>query len=295
MQYKPFDEPHGRTKEPWMTRFNSFYPHGTIFIQPTLLRDWKNKKKPVPARFCSGHFCFGRNKWAKQIKHDTDIWFAGEELNLTVRSYTHGYDLFHPHKIIIWHATMREERQGILAWDDQHKRGDNSWFTQQDIGRAKIRQLLRTENNGFDLTGYDLGKVRSLRDYEKYAGINFKLRAVQEYTAHDNLPPNPIILDEQKWLDSFMRSTYHLVHITPDDLPKKDYNFILVAFDDEKGENIDSQYIEKEEIEEFFTLGKPIHFEKAILSAKTPARVVYWGHSEKRGWAERKEVNLLDD
>ena len=294
-EYKPFDEPHGRTKEPWMTRFNSFYPHGTIFIQPTLLRDWKNKKKPVPARFCSGHFCFGRNKWAKEIKHDTDIWFAGEELNLTVRSYTHGYDLFHPHKIIIWHATMREERQGILAWDDQHKRGDNSWFTQQDIGRAKIRQLLRTENNGFDLTGYDLGKVRSLRDYEKYAGINFKLRAVQEYTAHDNLPPNPIILDEQKWLDSFMRSTYHLVHITPDDLPEKDYNFILVAFDDEKGENIDSQYIEKEEIEEFFTLGKPIHFEKAILSAKTPARVVYWGHSEKRGWAERKEINLLDD
>ena len=125
--------------------------------------------------------------------------------------------------------------------------------------------------------------------------IRDRLRAVQEYTAHDNLPPNPIILDEQKWLDSFMRSTYHLVHITPDDLPKKDYNFILVAFDDEKGENIDSQYIEKEEIEEFFTLGKPIHFEKAILSAKTPARVVYWGHSEKRGWAERKEVNLLDD
>ena len=42
-EYKPFDEPHGRTKEPWMTRFNSFYPHGTIFIQPTLLRDWKRK------------------------------------------------------------------------------------------------------------------------------------------------------------------------------------------------------------------------------------------------------------
>lgn len=294
-EYKPFEEPEGRSKEPWFTRFNSFYPHGTIFIQPTLLRGYENATKPIPARFCSGHFCFGRNEWAKEIKHDTDIYFAGEELNLTVRSYTHGYDLFHPHKIVIWHATMREERSGILAWDDQHKRGETSWWSQQDIGRAKIRQLLKTEDNGFDLTGYDLGNIRTLRQYEKYAGINFKLKAVQEYTAHDKYPPNPLIIDEEKWLDSFMKSTYHLVHITPEDLTEKDYNFILVAFDDKDGENIESKYIQKDEINEFFSEGKPIHFEMAILSAKKPTRVVYWGHSEERGWAERKEIQLIND
>ena len=92
-----------------------------------------------------------------------------------------------------------------------------------------------------------------------------------------------------------MKSTYHLVDITPEDLPGKDYNFILIAFDNKEGINIESQYLEREEMEEFFTLGKPIHFEKSILSATKPAKVVYWGHSEKRGWAERKEINLSND
>jgi hypothetical protein len=38
----------------------------------------------------------------------------------------------------------------MLVWDDQSKRGDD-WWSQQNIARSKIRQLLRTEDNGFDL------------------------------------------------------------------------------------------------------------------------------------------------
>jgi len=105
--YDPSNYPTNRTNEPWQQQFVCFYPHGTIFIRPGLLEGWEGIDSPVPSRFLSGHFCFARSSWAKEIRHDPDIYFSGEELNITVRSYTHGYDFFHPPKVVIWHATMR--------------------------------------------------------------------------------------------------------------------------------------------------------------------------------------------
>jgi glycosyltransferase involved in cell wall biosynthesis len=208
--YNPFNDPNERVMEPWQQQFACFYPHGTIFIRPGGIPNWEQLTEPFPSRFISGHFAFARTEWAREIKHDPDIYFSGEELNLTVRSFTHGYDLFHPHKVVIWHATMREERSGKLIWDDQSKRGED-WWTQQNIARSKIRQLLKTENNGFELTGVDLGSVRSLRDYEKYAGVHFKTKSVQKYTLDNLFPPNPVISDANEWEQSFMKSFYYLV------------------------------------------------------------------------------------
>ena len=291
--YNPFNDPADRVQEPWFSEAAAFYPHGTIFIRPTgFSTNWRDLTKPIPARFISGHFCFGPNQWAKEVKHDPDIYFSGEELNLSVRSYTHGYDLFHPHRLIIWHATMREERSGKLVWDDQSKRGDDMWWKQQDIGRSKIRQLLRVEDNGFDLTGYDLGTVRTLRDYEKYAGIHFKKKSFQKWTQENKFPPNPLIENDQEWEDSFMHSFYHLVDIQTWYLPEKDYDFVLVAFDDENGIGIESEFISDNRLTRFLEKNIAIHYEKMFLTDRKPAKVVYWAHSPERGWAERHEIKL---
>lgn len=66
-----------------------------------------------------------------------DIFFSGEEINLTVRSFTHGYDIYHPHKVVIWHSMTRKERDGILVWDDQNKRGEN-WSDSQNKRELKL-------------------------------------------------------------------------------------------------------------------------------------------------------------
>ena len=290
--YDPFNDPDARVQEPWLSQAASFYPFGTIFIRPTGIPNWKDLTKPFPARFLSGHFCFGPNKWAKEVRHDPDIFFSGEELNLTVRSFTHGYDLFHPHRCIIWHATMRTERNGMLVWDDQHKRGENRFWKDQDRARSKIRQLLRTEDNGFDLTGYDIGTVRTIRDYEKYSGIHFKKKSFQKWTVDSKFPPNPLIIDEQEWENSFMLSFYHLVNIDRNQLSGDDYKGILVAFDDENGIGINSKSIEGNQLKEFMEKGTPIHYEEMFLTDKNPSRVVFWGYSDKRGWSERVEIKL---
>ena len=291
--YDPFRDPEGRVQEPWYSEAAAFYPHGTIFIRPTgFYTDWRQFDKPVPARFISGHFCFGPNKWARDVRHDPDIFFAGEEINLTVRSYTHGYDLFHPHRLIIWHATMREERAGKLVWDDQHKRGEDSWWRENDRGRAKIRKLLRVEDNDFDLTGYDLGTVRSLQDYEQYAGINFKQKAFQAYTRQNKFPPNPIVHGRDEWESTFSMSFYHLVNIDRSVLNKNDYDYILLAYDDEDGVGIHSEDIKGVRLRNFIENNETIHFENMFNTDIKPTRAVYWAHSTTRGWAERQEVAL---
>ena len=186
---------------------------------------------------------------------------------------------------------MREERDGILVWDDQSKRGEDAWWKENDRGREKIRKLLRVEDNDWDLTGYDLGTKRTLRDYEKYAGIHFQKKSFQKYTKDNFLPPNPVIDDEKEWEDSFMFAFYHLVHIDNSILDKKDYDFILLAFDDENGEGIETEFISDHRLKQFLD-GTPIHFEKTFLTEKNPNSVVYWGHSKERGWAERQQIDF---
>jgi len=291
--YDPYDDPGARVQEPWLSQAATFYPFGTIFIRPSGIPNWRDLTDPVPARFLSGHFAFGPNKWAKEVRHDPNIFFSGEELNMTIRSYTHGYDLFHPHKCIIWHATMRTERNGMLVWDDQHKNGEGSKFwKQQDIARSRIRQLLQTEDNGHDLTGYELGTKRTIRDYEKYAGIHFKKKSFQKWTSESKFPPNPIIEDEKEWEDSFMFSFYHLINIDRSQLPGNDYDSILVAFDDENGVGVHNKSITGNDLKQFINENKSIHYEEMFLVEKKPTRLVFWAHSNDRGWAERAEIKI---
>jgi len=288
--YDPFNDPKSRCQEPWQQQFACFYPHGTIFIRPSLLQGWQSRTEPVHSRFISGHFLFARTQWAKDIKHDPGIVFSGEELNMTVRSFTYGYDLFHPHKIVIWHATMREERSGKLVWDDQYKRGVD-WYAQQQAAWKRIRNLLRTQkDDDVDLTGYDLGTVRTLRDYEKYAGVHFKRKAVQMYTVHNNFPPNPPINNEEEWEKSFASSFYCLVNFDKSNFKLNDYDFWVVAFDDENGIAVQREDLTEAQVKEIMSRKDNwTSFERFFLTDKKPHKWVIWAHSKSQGWAERIE------
>lgn len=288
--YTPFNDPDGRSMEPWQQQFAAFYPHGTIFIRPSLLHGWKDMTEPPMSRFLSGHFCFAKNEWAKEIRHDPDIYFSGEEINLTVRSFTHGYDMFHPHKLVVWHSTMREERAGKLKWDDDSKLGVR-WGEKQEFARKKIRVLLGVEqDDNIDLSGYDLGTARTLRDYEKYAGIHFKKKSVQKYTMDNQYPPNPPLSDDE-WEQSFMISFYQIVNVSRQDFPDR-YKSILVAFDDEDGKPVHQKYITGMELERFMSTGHTIHYEEFFYTTKFPKRHVIWAINENGEWGTRKEYTI---
>ena len=106
--FDPDNDPNGRTQEPWRMAFDRFIPEGAVFFLPETIPDWRNLTEPVTARFYSAHFCFTLGKFAKEVQHDPEFYFHGEEISIAARAYTHGYDLFHPHKVLIWHEYTRK-------------------------------------------------------------------------------------------------------------------------------------------------------------------------------------------
>ena len=131
-------------------------------------------------------------------------------------------------------ACDNEDRKGwILVWDDFHKEGKN-FDKYQSKARAKIRQLLRVEDNGFDLSGYDLGSERTVEDYQNFAGLDFTNHRIQKYTLDNGVPHNPPVSEENPWYDSF----YYCINTPKDQFKLDDYDNMVIAFDDEKGESV---------------------------------------------------------
>lgn len=157
-----------------------FSPYGTIlffpesFVQPSI--------DPIPARFVSGHFFFTIGQHCLEYRYDPSIYFAGDEISLSIRSFTFGYDLFHPPKTIVWHEYTRKGR--TKHWDDQAE-----WHILDQASKKRIRHLLREEVNQLDLGEFGLGSVRSHSDYETYAGINFEKRKLHPTTIQGIPPP----------------------------------------------------------------------------------------------------------
>jgi hypothetical protein len=83
-----------------------------------------------------------------------------------------------------------------------------------------------------------------------------------------------------------------LVNVERKQLPNDDYDFILIAFDDENGKSINSKYINGNDLKRFLKGDGPIHYEEMFLVDKDPSRVVYWAHSPERGWVERVEIKI---
>jgi len=286
--FDPSNDPKGRTQVPWRMEFDRFIPEGAVFFLPASIPNYKELNEPVASRFYSAHFCFTVGEFAKEVQHNPEYYFHGEEISIAVRAYTHGYDLFHPHKIVAWHEYTRKGR--TKQWDD-----DKEWFKKNNQSHLMNRKLFGMDGEkqeGHDSL-YGFGKVRTLRDYEKYAGLLFEQRAVQQYTLDKNYPPNPVFNSEEEWLKSFSRIFKHCIDVAFSAVPEKDYEFWVVAFHDENGETIFRKDADKDEI-------KRIKNDKDgyckiwrdFQTTKQPKKWVVWPYSSSKGWCDRIEGNI---
>jgi len=114
--YDPENDPEKRCLIPWKIEFKERTKDKQILFIPSNINNYKSLDKPIKAKFYSAHFAFTMGKFVKEIPHDPELYFTGEEMSITVRAYTHGYDLFHPHIIVAWHEYTRKNR--AKHWDD---------------------------------------------------------------------------------------------------------------------------------------------------------------------------------
>lgn len=288
--FDPDNDPNGRVMVPWRMGFDRFIPEGAVFFLPETIPNWETLSGPVPARFYSAHFCFTLGQFSVEVQHDPMYYFHGEEISIGVRAYTHGYDLFHPHKVLIWHEYTRKGR--TKQWDD-----DKNWASKNVNSHLRNRKLFgmdgeKYDENEFGIFGF--GKERTLRDYEKYAGILFESRSVQQYTLDKGYPPNPYNFNsEEEWKQSFASIFKHCIDVHYSSVPEKDYDFWVVAFHDSNDNTLYRRDVDKNEITLLFN--DPDGYCKIWREFQTTIKPTYWvvwPHSESKGWCERLIGNL---
>jgi len=284
--FDPDNDPAGRVQEPWRMGFDRYIPEGAVFFLPETIPGWEELDSPVPARFYSAHFCFTLGEFSEEVQHNPEYYFHGEEISIAARAFTWGYDLFHPHKVLIWHEYTRKGR--TKQWDD-----DKEWGQKNSHSHLTNRKLFgmdgETQEGHEGIYGF--GTERTLRDYEEYSGLLFSKRAVQQYTLDKNYPPNPGISEmggEENWLNSFASLFKHCIDIGFESVPEKDYEYWVVAFHGKDDKTLFRKDADKNEINRM--MKDPDGYCKIwrdFQTAEKPDYWVVWPYSTSKGWCER--------
>ncbi|HVX40727.1 MAG TPA: GlcNAc-transferase family protein [Gemmatimonadaceae bacterium] len=288
--FDPNDDPAARVDEPWFLDFDRFIPEGAIFFRPATMPGWRERSQPMRSRFYSAHFTFTLGEFSREVQHNPEYYFHGEEISLAARAYTHGYDLFHPHRLIAWHEYTRKGR--AKHWDDH-----NDWGAANDSCHSSNRLLF-----GMDVYAdqpelvaaaqrgaFGFGTVRTLEDYERFAGVCFRRRAVTQAVL-DGREPAPDDNAEGSY-DEFAARCIprfrHCIDIGYDRVPLDDYDFWCVAFKDQSGTDLFREDAREDEIARMKQ--DPDGYCKvwrAFDSAVRPKSWVVWPHSRANGWCQ---------
>lgn len=159
--------------------FRNFTKEGILQLTSV---DFKNTS-PIRGSFLAGGFIFSEGSFIIDVPNDPQIFFEGEEIAMAVRAFTCGYDIWHPHKILLWHFYGREEHSKI--WSDHNgeakKAGliDEVWIERDRHSKKRVICLLKNKDHKHNNPGYSLGNQRSLQEFETIAGIEFESCSVR--------------------------------------------------------------------------------------------------------------------
>ena len=145
---------------------------------------------PLPALgrrilLLSGRHC-------QEVPYDPSIYFSDEN-SMAVRSFTHGYDLFHPHRHILWHHYRHEAAP--RHWMDNTEEAQHP-ARSAFLVAARMAQRVAQHQQLFGQADYGIavrhgfGNQRSLADFETFADFTI-LGAQLMLTRWRTAPPVP--------------------------------------------------------------------------------------------------------
>ena len=286
--YNPRNDPEERAKDIWRLDWDRFIPETPFFVLPASMTE-EEKKEPLVSRFFSGHFVFVQGSWIKEVPYDPNLFFHGEEGSLAVRSWTSGYDMFNPNIQIAFHEYTRDYRKGLKVWDE-----NSAWVEFNNKSHERHRQLFEMDGviRTIDFGIYDFGKERTVAEYEKFSGIQFKSRGVQQWTLDHNPAPNPNDhwLSEEDYQNSFQKIFRHCLDIWKKSLPEKDYLFFALIFKDENNNDMYREDVNEEQIkrlEEEFKEKDWYNIWRQFHTSIKPTSWILWPYSKSKGWCQQ--------
>ncbi len=158
--YEPDNDPAGRTNALFSLRLNERREGLAFILRGDAVPQWQALQMPIKAHFASLHFLLARGAFLHEVPIDSGLYFFADEIAIALRAFTHGYELFHPHRILGWHLYDRRSR--VTHWIDHPE-----WKRQNAASILRLAALYRGELRD----AFGIGEVRSVREFEEQAGI----------------------------------------------------------------------------------------------------------------------------
>lgn len=277
--YNPYQTEDEWYKVPQICNVYAF-DYKYILSRPANLINWENRTHPYKAVYVSAGFIFSKSEVITKVPYDPEFYFAGEETALAVRYYTHGFNLYHPHKVIVYHYYQRLENS--KHWDDH-----TDWGNLNSIAHSRLDCLLG-RNDTYDLGIYGLGTERTLEDYRQYSGIDFVNQIIHLDTV-DGLEP-PVCSCPGKW-DYNMMNYNQEISWDYSLLDKcDDPRFWAFIIQDQNGIAIhreDIIFSENPDIINGVITSKIFNFQYRLPMQK-PTSLLIWPYSESKTWLSSK-------
>jgi [Skp1-protein]-hydroxyproline N-acetylglucosaminyltransferase len=143
--------------------------------------------KPSPAPMIAAGLYFVHQDFVKLVPwgpHTPHVFF-GEEMLLTARAFTHGFEIMVPTEVVFYHEWNRGYRVNFYANEGLRKKGIK-WI--QDILSDKIVDPV-----------FGLGNIRTIKHFWDYAGVCFEKRIFTRPLGQPFVPPS-----DWKPLDAFI-------------------------------------------------------------------------------------------
>lgn len=125
------------------------------------------EKRPLtPVPFVAAGFMFLRGSALGEVPYDPDLpfLFEGEELLMTARLWTSGYDFFTPDENVVFHHYIRNEKPKF--WNDIP-----NYKAVQAKTIEKVRGILGLTSQPVS-SSYGLGNTRTIQAYWTFAGVD---------------------------------------------------------------------------------------------------------------------------
>ena len=171
-----------------------FNNKNTLMFESALIKNEKNYKLVSP--YLAAGMFFLKSDFLKKVPYDPELpfLFQGEEYLLSSRLWTNGYNFYMPSENIIKHHYTRQGQPKF--WNDH-----SNWKDPQQNSMARAKYILgwiplkevplkwrRNINN------YGIGSVRSVEDFHKFTGVDYKTLSTSDYCNKRYL------VNEKKWV-----------------------------------------------------------------------------------------------
>lgn len=182
--YEPPDRlaPHAR---PAIRVARSFTPGGSLRFRGAYLR--RAPSRPLRGAFIAAGFVFSSSELLHEVPYDPQLYFDQEEAAYAVRLFSHGWDVFSPSFMPLYHYYNKSSRAAEslhpLHWSDSIR-----WRALNQRGQRRFDTLTGAKNgrgtaeDRTKLGAHGLGVTRGLAEFEKLTGVDFENKTVSQRT-----------------------------------------------------------------------------------------------------------------